>query len=78
MTQATATFSAANVETYPKSGVLAQVGAWFMTTMDHMAQNNPRMRQVRALQAMTDTQLADRGIARDDIVRHVFQDTFYR
>jgi uncharacterized protein YjiS (DUF1127 family) len=38
------------------------------------AQN--RYDRVLRLQALSDAQLAERGIARDDIVRHVFSDLF--
>jgi hypothetical protein len=31
---------------------------------------------VRRLQALSDAELAKRGIARDDIVRHVFAEVF--
>jgi uncharacterized protein YjiS (DUF1127 family) len=35
-----------------------------------------RYDRVLRLQAMSDAELAERGIARDDIVRHVFADVF--
>lgn len=35
-----------------------------------------RMEELRRLQAMTDTELAALGIARDDLTRHVFGDLF--
>ncbi|MCB1336071.1 MAG: DUF1127 domain-containing protein [Maritimibacter sp.] len=36
-----------------------------------------RYPQVQALQALSDDQLAERGLTRDDIVRHVFADLYY-
>ena len=35
------------------------------------------MRQVTFLQSKTDEELAAMGIKRDDIVHHVFRDTYY-
>ncbi|MGR3364784.1 MAG: hypothetical protein ACU0CY_11450 [Maritimibacter harenae] len=36
-----------------------------------------RQAEIAALEAMTDDQLAERGLTRDGIVRHVFADTYY-
>ncbi|MGH1368138.1 MAG: hypothetical protein ACRBCL_05935 [Maritimibacter sp.] len=36
-----------------------------------------RRSEIEALEAMTDAQLAARGLTRDGITRHVFSDTFY-
>ncbi len=36
-----------------------------------------RQGQIAAYQAMSDAELAERGIERDNIVRHVFADTYY-
>lgn len=40
-------------------------------------ESNVRVRQVEALQAMSDVELAERGLKREDIVRHVFQDMMH-
>lgn len=42
-----------------------------------MGEANPRLKRIDALQRMSDEQLAERGIRREDIVRHVFHDVFY-
>lgn len=42
-----------------------------------LAEANPRLQQAARLQAMSDAELAKRGIARDEIVRHVFGDLYY-
>ena len=42
-----------------------------------VAEANPRMKKVHALQRMTDAELAERGIKREDIVRVVFHDVLY-
>ncbi|WP_133485897.1 DUF1127 domain-containing protein [Aliiroseovarius marinus] len=41
------------------------------------AENSSRMKRIEAFNAMTDEQLAERGLKRDEIVRHVFQDLMY-
>ncbi len=42
-----------------------------------VAEANPRMKKVQALQCMSDEELAERGIKREDIVRIVFNDVLY-
>lgn len=42
-----------------------------------LGEAHPRMRRVQQLQAMSDAELAKRGLQRDEIVRYVFQDMFY-
>jgi len=54
------------------SAFWAGLGAGFITYHE----GNRRIAQVRRLQAMSDTELAERGIARDCIVHFVFRDMF--
>ena len=42
-----------------------------------VAEANPRMKKVQALQRLSDAELAERGIKREDIVRVVFHDVLY-
>ncbi|EIE49839.1 leucyl-tRNA synthetase [Salipiger aestuarii] len=42
-----------------------------------IAESNPRLRRVKALQRLSDEQLAAKGLRRDDIVRYVFGDVYY-
>jgi len=42
-----------------------------------VAEANPRMKAVQRLSEMSDEELAERGLKRDDIVRHVFRDIYY-
>ncbi|WP_146586869.1 DUF1127 domain-containing protein [Puniceibacterium confluentis] len=65
-------------DTYPKAPLLTRIADGLANWIDSVAENHPRMRAVRALRAMSDTQLAARGITRDEIVHHVFKDTYYR
>lgn len=46
------------------------IGRFFVAIME----NNSRIKRVDALNALTDEQLAKRGLRREDIVRHVFGD----
>lgn len=41
------------------------------------AQSDSRMRQVEALNALSDAELAERGLRRDEIARYVFNDAFW-
>jgi len=58
-------------------GVFSRLGTVFFNAMVRIAERNPRYRKVQALSAMTDEQLAARGLKREDIVRHVFADVYY-
>ncbi|ETX14006.1 hypothetical protein OCH239_05995 [Roseivivax halodurans JCM 10272] len=42
-----------------------------------IAENNHRVRRVQHLSALSDAQLAQRGLKREDIARHVFRDVLY-
>ncbi|WP_212525220.1 hypothetical protein [Actibacterium sp. MT2.3-13A] len=42
----------------------------------YLMENNSRLQRVQRLQAMNDEQLAKLGIAREDIVHHVFKDLY--
>lgn len=53
--------------------ILERIGTFLV----QIAANNPRMRKVTYLQNLSDEQLAERGLRRDQIVRHVFADSMY-
>lgn len=42
-----------------------------------MGEANSRAREVEFLHSLSNRELADRGLARDDIAHHVFKDAFY-
>ncbi|EPX75672.1 hypothetical protein [Salipiger mucosus] len=42
-----------------------------------LAEKNQRLRQADKLSAMSDAELARRGLRRDEIVHHVFRDQLY-
>ena len=52
----------------------AILAAWFA----RIAEANPRLRHARALQALSDDQLAALGIERAGIVHIAFRDAYYR
>ena len=65
-------------DAYPKAPLWTRLIAWAERSLDDMAENNPRLLRVKRLQAMTDAELAALGIARDEIVHHVFRDACCR
>ncbi|NIZ13740.1 DUF1127 domain-containing protein [Phaeobacter sp. HF9A] len=42
-----------------------------------MAEANDRVKRAQALMALSDAQLAKRGMKREDVVKHVFGDIMY-
>ncbi|MDO5659219.1 MAG: hypothetical protein Q4G36_12975 [Paracoccus sp. (in: a-proteobacteria)] len=53
-----------------RPGIFARFGRFIM----QIAEANSRIHQVQALEAMSDAELAARGITRDRIVQYVFRD----
>lgn len=51
----------------------AATGRWFTAVMEA----NSRHEQVERLNVMSDTQLAEFGVRREDIVRYVFRDVYH-
>lgn len=54
-------------------GILASIGAAFESYWHRKS----RMDQIAKLNALSDEELAKRGLRREDIPRHVFRDLFY-
>lgn len=57
----------------PSTTILSRVGAFFTAFIDAQS----RADQITKLQAMSDAELAERGLTRDAIVHHVFSDKLY-
>lgn len=60
--------------------VLAQLAETFKaigSSLVRASEASSRIHHVQALQAMSDSELSDRGIKREDIVHHVFKDLYY-
>ncbi|MHA6346098.1 DUF1127 domain-containing protein [Roseivivax sp. CAU 1761] len=45
--------------------------------LSFLAENNPRYQQLRAVQMMSEAELAARGVTRADMVRRIFHDRSY-
>ena len=61
-------------------GILdTMTAAWdaVMRAREASLNSEARIAQIQALEAKTDAELAQMGIRRDDIVRHVFRDLYY-
>lgn len=56
---------------------LAAFAARLADLLFMMAKAHDRTDAVQQMQALTDRQLADIGVPRDDIVRHVYRDIYY-
>ncbi len=54
-------------------GLFASIGAAMM----RVAESQPKVRQVSALQALSDEELAKRGLKRSEIARYVFSDSYW-
>ncbi|MCD1625838.1 MAG: DUF1127 domain-containing protein [Paracoccaceae bacterium] len=63
-----------------RTRLMARLDAFFAGLgqgMNAYMHRKSRMDEIEALNAKTDSELADIGITRDDIPRYVFRDTFY-
>ncbi|AHD03355.1 DUF1127 domain-containing protein [Leisingera methylohalidivorans] len=59
------------------AGILRRCFAAVGNALVAIAEADSRMRAARQLNAMSDEELAERGLRREDIVRHIFSDRFY-
>ena len=59
--------------TAPVSRFFSRIGEFLMS----MAETNSRVRQVEALSALSDDELAQRGLKRSEIARYVFSDSYW-
>ena len=58
----------------------ALISRFFSALFDglvRIAENNPKMRQINALAALSDEQLAARGLKREDIAHYVFKSSYW-
>ncbi len=53
-----------------RPGILERIMGFLVT----IAESNSRVRRVNYLNSLSDAELAQRGLRREDIVRHVFAD----
>ena len=59
------------------SAVISEFFASLWNASRQQAEFETRMRRMRKLEALSDAELAKRGIARDRITHHVFRDIYY-
>lgn len=57
-------------------GVVMRFFTAFGETLVLIGESNPRIRRIQALAALSDSELAARGLRREDIARHVLSDAF--
>ncbi|QFT61753.1 DUF1127 domain-containing protein [Roseivivax sp. THAF30] len=60
-----------------RTGKSKNIFARILDGMIWIGENNRRVQQAQALHAMSDEQLAERGLRREDIARHVFRDIMF-
>jgi len=56
-----------------RAGGWPAIAAWFKNAFDAYVERRSRIAEIRALEVLSDQQLADIGIRRDEIVQHVFR-----
>ena len=56
-----------------RPSILSRIGAFFIA----YAEKQARTEQIAELRALSDEELAQRGLSRDTIVHHVFSDKLY-
>ncbi|ASP19171.1 hypothetical protein ANTHELSMS3_00451 [Antarctobacter heliothermus] len=61
----------------PRGNIFAGFFRSIFNTLVMIAESDHRMKAVEKLTAMSDAELAERGLKRADIVRHVFRDSLY-
>lgn len=61
----------------PRGNIFAGFFRSVFNTLVMIAESDHRMKAVEKLTAMSDAELAERGLKRADIVRHVFRDSLY-
>ena len=69
------TILSTNITTAPSRR--ARAWAWVTRLIEAQAASCSRRAQILALEAMSDAELAQLGLRRDDIPWHVFRDRFY-
>jgi hypothetical protein len=57
-------------------GILSKIGTGIVAAMTRIMDAQDRSPEVRRLEAMSDIELAEMGIKRENIIRHVFRDVY--
>ena len=56
--------------------ILSKIGTGIVAAMTRIMDAQDRSPEVRRLEAMSDVELAEMGIKRENIIRHVFRDVY--
>ncbi|KMK66619.1 hypothetical protein [Puniceibacterium sp. IMCC21224] len=67
----------AHAEAPNRGNVIGEIFKTIGRGLVRIAESNRKIQEVERLQAMSDEQLANRGLKRDEIVHYVFRDMFY-
>ncbi|TCM80526.1 DUF1127 domain-containing protein [Rhodovulum steppense] len=62
------------------TAITGRTGSILSTLLDvlvRVMEHHPRTRQIERLNALSDEDLAARGLTRQDVVRHIFRDRYY-
>ena len=58
-------------------GFFSRLGERLANAIDAAQRSNQRVRELERLSALSDEQLAEQGLRREDVVRHVFRDVYF-
>ncbi|SMX37850.1 hypothetical protein [Maliponia aquimaris] len=70
----------AQLTTAPRGIITGSITSFFQSVFNGLtsiAETNSRVKEVERLNALSDANLATKGLRREDIVRHVFRDVYY-
>ncbi len=65
------------ISSKPRASFLSSVWAPVAGFFERVADSQNRSVDVQRMQKLSDRELADIGISREDIVRHVYRDIYY-
>jgi uncharacterized protein YjiS (DUF1127 family) len=66
-----------NISSQPHASFVAKIWGRIAQFFDNMIEAQDRSLDVQRLQRLSDRELADIGIKREDIVRHVYRNIYY-
>jgi uncharacterized protein YjiS (DUF1127 family) len=65
------------IDNSPKASLAARMGQRLARFFANIADNQNRTGTVKRMQDLSDDKLAQMGVRREDIVRHVYRDIYY-
>lgn len=70
-------YTATNSDLAVSNTVFARILSGLKSFGTAYVEARSRQAEIAALESLSDEELAERGLTRDSIVRHVFSDTYY-